>query len=193
MRRTRPFLLALLLSAVVLSGCGKKASTSSGSAGQPGGTAAVGAQPSTTNGVPLDANGCPTSNAIGLAKTKFAVHAGLGFGTFHRYIYKPLKAGSFAKGANGRLAAFVKAGATALFDKREIRLAAEDVKANPTLCKVLAAPLRRLADTLGGLGSKIKGGDTSAVDDANSQIAAIGSTSSMGGAPIADRTDENNG
>src|SRR5579871_5950614 len=28
-------------------------------------------------------------------KTKFVLHAGLAFGAFHRYIYKPFKAGSF--------------------------------------------------------------------------------------------------
>lgn len=192
MRRSSPFMVAVFLAALVLTGCGKSGTSGAGAAPAPT-TAGTGVQPSTTNGVPVDAAGCPTSNTVSLAKTKFALHAGLGFGTFHRYIYKPFKGGSFASGAKGRITAFLKAGATALFDKREIRLAAEDVKANPTLCKLIAAPLRRLADTLDGIGSKIKGGDTSGVDDANTQITGITSASSSNGAPITERTDEASG
>jgi len=109
------------------------------------------------------------------------------------YIYKPFKGGSFASGAKGRITAFLKAGATALFDKREIRLAAEDVKADATLCKLIAAPLHRLADTLDGIGSKIKGGNTSGVDDANTQITGITSASSSNGAPITETTDQSTG
>jgi hypothetical protein len=37
----------------------------------------------------------------------------------------------------------------ALLVKREIRLASEDVKANPTLCKAIAAPLGKIGDTVG--------------------------------------------
>jgi len=121
------------------------------------------------------------------------LHTGLAFGTFHRYIYKPLKAGQFSSGASGRAATFAKAAATALFAKREIRLASQDVKANPTLCRVLAAPLNKLAVTFDGLGTRLKHGDTSGVSDANSQIAGISAASAKGGAPITERTDENAG
>ncbi len=198
MRRTSSTLtVALLALALMLTGCGNKASTAqSGTSGTGStgiSTGAAGASPSTLNGVPLDANGCPTSNAIGLAKTKFALHTGLALGTFHRYLYKPFKAGSFAAGTHGRIVALVKAGATALFDVHEIRIATEDVKANPTLCRVIAAPLRTLASTLDGIGNRIKGGDTSGLDDANTQAAAIAATSASKGQPITETTDQSAG
>ncbi len=44
-----------------------------------------------------------------------------------------LQAGTFQKGADGRVTAFVKGGVAALFIKREIRLASEDVMANPNV------------------------------------------------------------
>jgi hypothetical protein len=168
--------------ALALAGCGKSAATtSSGTASQ--------ATASTSTG----ATTCPTSNTKSFAKTKFVLHTGLAFGTFHRYIYKPFKAGTFRKGAHGRITAFVKAGATALFIKREIRLASEDVMANPTLCRAIGAPLANLGNSISGAVSKLKGGDPSGITDANSLIAAISSKSSAGGAPITESTDESAG
>ena len=181
-------LMALLLAAVLaFAGCGKSStSTTSGSgANTPATTGSVSGSGTTPE--------CPTSNTTSFAKTKFVLHTGLAFGTFHRYIYKPLKNGGFKKGANGRISAFLKAGATALFMKREIRLASEDVKANPTLCRTIAAPLSRLAASIGGAVTKLKGGDPSGVEDANTQISDLTSKSAAGGAPITERTDENAG
>ena len=37
-----------------------------------------------------------------------------------------------------------------LFIKRQVRLATEDAKANPTLCKAITAPLAQIRDTLSG-------------------------------------------
>ncbi len=212
-RRVTAVLALLLAGCLLVAGCGSKTSTtgtgpgsgttSSGSTGSspatPGGsssgsgpTAGAGSSSSSAS-ASTDANGCPTSNTTTFAKSKFVLHTGLAFGTFHRYIYKPLKAGQFSSGASGRAATFAKAAATALFAKREIRLASQDVKANPTLCRVLAAPLNKLAVTFDGLGTRLKHGDTSGVSDANSQIAGISAVSAKGGAPITERTDENAG
>jgi len=213
-RRVTSVLALLLAGCLLVAGCGSKTSTtgtgsgsgttssspagsspaapstSSGSSGS--GAAGAGSSSSSASGS-TDANGCPTSNTTTFAKSKFVLHTGLAFGTFHRYIYKPFKAGQFSSGASGRVATFAKGGATALFAKREIRLASQDVKANPTLCRVLAAPLSKLAATFDGLGTKLKDGDTSGVSDANSQIAGISAASAKGGAPITERTDENAG
>lgn len=184
-------MLALLLAGCLLvAGCGKSTATSSGSTSVPSGTTGTASSGTTAT---TSATTCPTSNTTSFAKTKFVLHTGLAFGTFHRYIYKPYKAGTFAKGAHGRIVAFVKAAATVLFIKRELRLATEDVKANPTLCKVIAAPLTKLSDAVGGAITKLKGGDASGVTDANSQIASIASSSSAGGAPITERTDQSAG
>ncbi len=209
-RRVTAVLALLLAGCLLVAGCGSKTSTtgtgsgsgttssspvapstSSGSSGS-GAASGAGSSSSSASGS-TDANGCPTSNTTTFAKSKFVLHTGLAFGTFHRYIYKPFKAGQFSSGASGRVATFAKAGATALFAKREIRLASQDVKANPTLCRVLAAPLSKLAATFDGLSTKLKHGDTSGVSDANSQIAGISAASAKGGAPITERTDENAG
>jgi hypothetical protein len=52
-------------------------------------------------------------------------------------------------------------GLAALFVKREIRLASEDVKANPTLCKAIAAPLGKIGDAVQAAFDKLKTGDAS--------------------------------
>ncbi len=199
MRRITTLIALLLTSCLLVSGCGKSSSTSTAAGSSSSSSASAGSSGSSSSassdasGVPTDANGCPTSNTKTLAKTKFALHTGLAIGTFHRYIYKPYKAGQFQKGAQGRIKAFVKAGATALFAKREIRLASEDVKASPALCKVLAAPLRKLSDGFSTIADKIKTGNTSGIDDAQGLISQVTSQSAKNGAPIAERTDESAG
>jgi hypothetical protein len=148
MTRAVRMLLVLLLPLLVIAGCGggtHSATTPPASAS----AAADGALPADPSGSAADAapidEGCPTSNTIAFAKTKFLAHTGLAFGAFHRYLYKPFQAGTFKKGASGRITAFIKGGLAVLFVKREIRLASEDVKANPTLCKAIAAPWARSA------------------------------------------------
>src|SRR5690242_16468136 len=59
------------------------------------------------------------------AKTKFALHAGLAFGAFHRYIYKPLKEGKFSGGLFHHKLATLKAALAAAFAYHEIRIALE--------------------------------------------------------------------
>jgi hypothetical protein len=187
-RQTLTLTTVLLALVVALAGCGKSATTSSSTAAPAASSPVAGAAAGDTAGVT-----CPTSNTTPFAKTKFVLHTGLAFGTFHRYIYKPFKAGGFSEGAQGRVVSFIKAGATVLFIKREIRLATEDVKANPTLCKAIAAPLSNLSDTVSGAVTKLKGGDPSGITDANSAISDITSKSSSGGAPITERTDQSAG
>ncbi|HEV7207601.1 MAG TPA: hypothetical protein VGN54_02550 [Mycobacteriales bacterium] len=170
----------LLAAGLLLTGC-KSSSTAGGTptvtvtASSPGANAG-----SATNA----AASCPTSNTTAFAKTKFVLHAGLAFGAFHRYLYKPFRAGSFSSGAHGRIAAFVKAGLAALFIKREVRLASADVQANPTLCRDIATPLRAIGDTVSGAVDKLKGGDPSALQTANSTISAVESSSSAHAATI---------
>ena len=193
MRRVTTLIVMLLTSCLLVTGCGKSSSTTSstGAAGSSSSSSSSGSSgsDSSASAVPTDANGCPTSNTTTLAKTKFALHAGLAVGTFHRYIYKPFRAGSFQKGANGRIKAFVKAGAAALFAKREIRLASEDVKASPALCKVLAAPLRHLSDSLGSVASNIKTGDTSAISGVEGLFSKVTGSAAKNGQKITEQTD----
>jgi hypothetical protein len=180
-------LLVLLLPLLVIAGCGggtHSATTPPASAS----ATADGALPADPSGSAADAapidEGCPSSNTIAFAKTKFLAHTGLAFGAFHRYLYKPFQAGTFKKGASGRITAFIKGGLAALFVKREIRLASADVKANPTLCKAIAAPLGKIGDTVQAAFDKLKTGDASGITSANSLISSVEGTSAKDGDPI---------
>ena len=196
MRKATLLLMTLLMGALVLVGCGKSTtatanSVSSSIAGA--GVAAAGAGGAAVTPTAGGAATCPTSNTTNFAKSKFVLHVGLAAGTFHRYLYKPFKSGTFSKGASGRISSMVKGGATALFDEHEIRLAIADVKASPALCKVLIAPLSAVADKFGTLKSKVTGGDTSQLNTINSDLTSISSTSAKDGAPITESTDESAG
>lgn len=186
---TRParVLAALVIALMVLvTGCGAKTALPPGQG--PGSSSAESSLPPDPTGSGADAapidTSCPTSNTTPFAKTKFVAHLALGFGAFHRYLYKPFRAGTFSKGAKGRIAAFVKAGLAALFIKREIRLATVDVKANPTLCHAIAAPLGQLGDTLHAAVDKLKGGDASGITNASTLVSSIEDTAQRNGAPI---------
>jgi len=179
-RRTPPIVAVLLAVSLLLTGCGGKSSTATGTSGSGGSSqsqASTAPQGQASTGTGAAGTQCPSSNTKNFAKSRFVLHTGEAFGAFHRYLYKPYQAGSFHKGSPGRLKAFVKAGAAALFIKRQVRLATEDVKANPTLCKAVAAPLAKVGDTISGAVSKLKGGDASGITDANTSIDGIKSSS----------------
>lgn len=177
-------LVAVLMIPIVLlvGGCGhKQAATDNGA--------------STSDSIPADPTGdagdaapisqsCPAQATTSFAKTKFVAHSGLAFGAFHRWLWKPFQAGTFKKGADGRISAFLKGGLAALFVKREVRIAATDVQADPTLCKAIIAPLDKLGDTVQAAFDKLKGGDASGITDLNSSISSIESTSQKDGVAI---------
>jgi hypothetical protein len=186
MTRAVRLLIVLLLPLLVIAGCGK--SNSSATAPPASASAQDGSVPADPSGTAADAQpideSCPTSNTIGFAKTKFVLHTGLAFGAFHRYLYKPYQAGTFKKGASGRITAFIKGGLAALFVKREIRLASQDVKANPTLCKAIAAPLGKIGDGVQAAFDKLKGGDASGITNVNSLVSSVEGTSKTDGVAI---------
>ena len=181
-------LIAVLVIPVVLlvGGCGHKQEAAQGN--------------TTSDSIPADPSGdagdaapisqaCPAQATTSFAKTKFVAHSGLAFGAFHRWLWKPFQAGTFKKGADGRIKAFIKGGLSALFVKREVRLAATDVQADPTLCKAIIAPLDKLGDTVQAAFDKLKGGDASGITDLNTSIGSIESISQKDGVPI--QEDEN--
>ncbi|MFN8111162.1 MAG: hypothetical protein U0Y82_15180 [Thermoleophilia bacterium] len=154
--------LMMVLSVGVLAGCGSSSSSS---------------------------NGATTSkNTPAFAKTRFLLHAGLAIGAFHRYIYKPAKAGSFAQGAPHRRTTIVKAALAGAFVVYETNKALKFAKADPTLSKVVV-PLTALSGALGPLVSKIKGGNLSAGDitsiiTADSAVQDLNAASSAAGAVL---------
>lgn len=181
-------LIAVLVIPVVLlvGGCGHKQEAAQGN--------------TTSDSIPADPSGdagdaapisqtCPAQATTSFAKTKFVAHSGLAFGAFHRWLWKPFQSGTFKKGADGRIKAFIKGGLSALFVKREVRLAATDVQADPTLCKAIIAPLDKLGDTVQAAFDKLKGGDASGITDLNTSIGSIESISQKDGVPI--QEDEN--
>jgi hypothetical protein len=127
---------------------------------------------------------------VHFAKTKFVLHAGLAFGAFHRYIYKPFKQGTFRKGAPGRVKAFLKGAAAALFTVHELKIALKDARSSKVLSR-LVAPITALQTRFGGLRGKLKSGKADPAADitsANGEVESVRSQSSGLGAAIKDRT-----
>ena len=178
MKRLLVMVVSLALMAFLAAGC--KSSS----------TAAVGSGASATAiaGPSAGPTSCP-SDASGFAKTKFVAHAALGFGAFHRYIYKPYRAGTFRSGRHGRLVAFIKAGLAALFIKREVRLAGAAAQNSPALCKLILSPLRTVSETVQAAVSKLKQGDTSGVGAVESAISQVKSQASSQGASIVENAN----
>ncbi|MFZ0384091.1 MAG: hypothetical protein WAL22_00375, partial [Solirubrobacteraceae bacterium] len=125
-----------------------------------------------------------SSSTTHFAKTKFLLHAGLAFGAFHRYIYKPFKAGDFKHPFLHKLT-LVKAAVAALFVEHELRLAATDVKSSKILSK-LFSPLTAVADKISSLKDSIKDGSISSsdMDGVQSQLTSISKTASSKGQSI---------
>lgn len=186
MTRLMRILVLLMIPVIVLVGGCKSSSTTASS----GADQSIPADPSgTAADAQAEDTSCPTTNTTSFAKTKFVAHTGLAFGTFHRWLYKPMQAGTFKKGAKGRITAFVKGGLAALFIKREVRLALADAKANPTLCKTISAPLGKLGDTVQSAFDKLKGGDDSGITGLNSLIGQTENTSKGQGVEITENED----
>jgi len=134
------------------------------------------------------ANGQVTTQTVPnvhFAKTKFVIHVGLAFGAFHRYIYKPLKAGAFKSGAPGRVKALVKAAAAAIFAVHELKVAHEDALSDSHL-RPIASKVDALGSKLGSLGSALKGGSLNPADILGSAgaVDALGAASGGLGAAI---------
>jgi hypothetical protein len=170
--KRRLITLALSLALVMFLAVGCHSSTTSTSAG-----------PTSAASATAVATACP-AQASGFAKTKFVTHAALGFGAFHRYIYKPYRAGTFRSGAHGRLTAFIKAALAALFIKREIRLAGVAAQNSPALCKIVLSPLRTVSETVQAAVTKLKGGDASGIAPVQNAISQVESGASSQGAGI---------
>lgn len=182
-----------LLSLALVAGC------QSGNAASGGGTAASGGQP--TSSAPAVAGGasapaasdaasaCPTSNTRSWAKTRFAADVGLAIGSFHHWIWKPYKAGTFKKGAHGRIRAIIKGVATAALDAKLMDNALKNVKANPTLCKALSKPMSEASGALKDLKGKITSGDLASLTSTEGLLAGIMKSGNDHGLGIKESTD----
>jgi hypothetical protein len=134
---------------------------------------------------------CPTKNTESFAKTKFVADVALAGGAFKRYIYSPAKAGKFKKGASGKVLALVKAAAAGAFTVNRLNAAKNAAQANPTLCKLLAAPIAKFSAAVSGLIGKAKSGsiNPSDVDGGNGFLTDLHGAASQGGAAFTDNTN----
>lgn len=171
--RTRVLLIGIVLVAGLVSaaGCGPR---SSSSAPAPG--ASVSASP-----VPGAA--CQRVGSVHFDKTKFVLHAGLGFGAFHHFIYAPYKAGNL----HG-IGALAKAGLAGLFTVHELKLAKADAESSPTLCH-LAAPFDKASAAISGSTSQLKSGKASGqdIEGLNNDVNAAQNGAQADGVPAPDK------
>jgi hypothetical protein len=162
----------VLLSAVLAAGCGSSKSS-----------------PATSSSAAVAASGQAAGHTR-FAKTKFVLHAGLAFGAFHRYIYKPFKAGDFGGSSlTKHKTAVLKAALAGLFAYHELKLALNDAKSSRLLSKLLT-PITALQGAVAALGAKLKGGgqlEPQALESANTQIAGIGSSAAAAGQNVTER------
>ncbi len=165
--------VALVALALVIAGCGSSSSSSASG----GGVSAS----STDTG----ASSTPTGT-VHFAKTKFVFHVGLAFGAFHRYLYKPLRAGVFGKPLSHK-AALVKAALATAFIVHELKIAYTDAQSSPILTK-LVSPLTALHDKVTAMVAGLKAGhyDPAQINSAQSDVASIASQAGGAGAPIKD-------
>jgi hypothetical protein len=135
---------------------------------------------------------CPTAETKKFAKTEFVADAALAGGAFKRYIYSPAKAGKFRHGAKGKVVALIKAAAAGAFVINRLNAAKVNVENDPTLCKVLIAPLQSLSAAVSGLIGKAKNGlgtiSPSDVDGGNTALADLHNAASSGGSAFTDNT-----
>ena len=129
-----------------------------------------------------------STSTVHFAKTKFVLHAGLAFGAFHRYIYKPWKEGKFSGGIFHHKLATLKAALAAAFAYHELKLALDDARSSKILSTLLS-PILALQTKLTALKSSLEGGnvDAAAIQSANNSTSAIGAESSRRGQPIQDQ------
>jgi len=157
------------IGALGLAGCGSSSSSSTASgAGTSGSASTVSAGSGTKS----------------LATAKFVLHAGLALGAFHRWIYKPIKAGALKNPGSHKLA-LVKGGVAALFVYHELKLSADNAKSSKLLAP-LVAPITAAGNKLSSLKTSITNGSVSAsdIDAINSQLDEVKSKAAASGQSI---------
>ncbi len=190
MRRMSALVLVLMMA---VAGCGSSTKTGStavnsavAGASQTGG-AAGGAVASTGTTSTTDTS-CPTSNTRSFAKTRFVSDLGGAAFLIRRYLYQPYTQGSFSKGHTGRTAALAKAAATAVTVVHLLKNASLNAKANPTLCKAVAAPLSGLTSTVSGLtGPLHSGAGLGALGGLGGAVTGLLGKAKGGGVPVTEQ------
>ncbi|KQX53157.1 MULTISPECIES: hypothetical protein [unclassified Streptomyces] len=123
-----------------------------------------------------------------LAKTRFVANAGLAAGAAYQWIVKPYRAGKFAKGADGRTFALVKAGLAGAFTYNRLKAAVNNAKGDPLLSKAVA-PLSAGIDSLKDLGTKLRKGEAGDADVSSFEnvINSVKDAGKSAGAEVVDK------
>lgn len=131
------------------------------------------------------AGAAPASSTGDCKKVRFALHAGLGAGALHRYIWKPYQAGTFTAGAHGRKTALVKAAVAGAFTVHEFKVALADIRGCPS-AQALTARVQSGLGALTTMTSGLKSGNVNptSLTDADKQVAALESAAKSGGITI---------
>jgi hypothetical protein len=157
--------IALVVGLMIL--LGGAAACSSSSSSTPAGTSASQTASSTvTQTASPSTTSCASVGTRKIPKTRLLADLALTYGAFHRYLYKPYKAGAFHKGANGRTKAIIKAGLATAAIVKLLSNAMQNAAADPTLCKFVPS-IDNIKASLSNLANKIKGG-TATSNDADS-------------------------
>ena len=109
---------------------------------------------------------CAKAGTRKIPKTRLLADLALTYGAFHRYLYKPYKAGAFHQGANGRTKAIIKAGLASAAIVKLLSNAGENAAADPTLCKFVPS-INNIKSSLTSLTSKVKSGTATSTDADN--------------------------
>ncbi|WP_239116485.1 hypothetical protein [Planotetraspora phitsanulokensis] len=160
MRAVAAHAVAVLLALTLLGGCGSDRTAAVAPEAPVAHNPAVVATP-TADTESEYTSPCPTAaNARPFAKTRFALHAGLALGAFHRYIYKPLGSGGFKAGAEKRKRTFLKAAVAGAFTLHQLKVAKNFAVANPTLCRAMEG----VSGKVSALTDKLKSGTATEAD-----------------------------
>ena len=150
--------IALVMGLMILFG-GATACSSSSSSTQ---AATPASQTASSTASPSTAS-CASAGTRKIPKTRLLADLALTYGAFHRYLYKPYKAGAFHKGADGRVKAIIKAGLATAVIVKLLSNAKENAAADPTLCKYVPS-MDNIKASLSTLADKIKGGSATSSD-----------------------------
>jgi hypothetical protein len=152
--------IAVVMGLVILFGgataCGSSSSSTQAAAPASQTASSVGAQTASPAS-------CASVGTRKIPKTRLLADLALTYGAFHRYLYKPYRAGAFRKGASGRTKAVIKAGLAGAAIIKLLSNAQKNAEADPTLCKYVPN-IDTIKASLSRLTSKIRGGSATAGD-----------------------------
>jgi hypothetical protein len=130
------------------------------------------------------------THAAFLDKTRFLLHAGMGYYAFHHFVWARYKNGGFSASDPHRKSNIVKAVIALAFAYHEFKVAYRIANnSNSKTLHALIAPLNRLGSSVNTVATRLKGGQYSDADieSLNDNISSFGKLSGSNGYTIKDR------